>query len=153
MQDVKGFGCSRLRRILDNAADAVSSAFPKGKQQGDYDMVHGHHQMGLLRKKFQRRKSLCQQIVIISQPCCLYNIRVKIVMVGTNVSFQSRNEEFFARSRTIPHLGAWGRPESNQEIARRRTFGTSHKRSRRLVSLRLISTDIAEKGHLWMETS
>ena len=30
----QGFGCNHLRRILDNAADAVSSAFPKGKQQG-----------------------------------------------------------------------------------------------------------------------
>ena len=30
----QGVGCSRLRRILDNAADAVSSAFPKGKQNG-----------------------------------------------------------------------------------------------------------------------
>jgi len=53
----QGFGCSRLRRILDNAAGAVSSAFPKGKQKGDYDMVDGHQQMGLLPKKFHRPKS------------------------------------------------------------------------------------------------
>jgi len=31
--------------------------------------------------------------------------------------------------------------------------GTSHKQPRSLVSLRLIDTEIAEKGHLWMETS
>jgi hypothetical protein len=39
----QGFGCSHLRRILDNAADAVSSALSKGKQQGDYDVGAGPH--------------------------------------------------------------------------------------------------------------
>ena len=39
----QGFGCSRLRRSPDNTADAVSSAFPEGKQQGDYDVGAGPH--------------------------------------------------------------------------------------------------------------
>ena len=60
--------------------------------------------------------------------------------VGTSARFQSRNEDFFARSR---------RTRGCAEAYR----GTSHKQPRRLVSLRLIDTEIAEKGHLWMETS
>jgi hypothetical protein len=34
MQGVKGEAVVVLRRSLDNVADAVSSAFPKGKQHG-----------------------------------------------------------------------------------------------------------------------
>jgi hypothetical protein len=34
LQGVQGFGCSRLRPILDNEEDVVSSAFPEGKQLG-----------------------------------------------------------------------------------------------------------------------
>ena len=41
MEGVKGLAVVILRRILDNAADAVSSAFPKGKQQGDYSLGAG----------------------------------------------------------------------------------------------------------------
>ena len=36
----QGFGCSRLRLILDNTADAVSSAFPKGKQNEKHSQNH-----------------------------------------------------------------------------------------------------------------
>jgi len=36
LQGVQGFGCSRLRPILDNEEDAVSSPFPKGKQLGSF---------------------------------------------------------------------------------------------------------------------
>ena len=43
MQGVKGEAVVKLRRTFDNAADAVSSAFPKGKQQGEHRMVPGPH--------------------------------------------------------------------------------------------------------------
>jgi hypothetical protein len=65
--------------------------------------------------------------------------RMAIKEVGTGVDFQFRNEQFFARSR---------KSRDCAEAYR----GTSHKRSRRLVSLRLIDAEIAKKGHLWMET-
>ena len=38
-------------------------------------------------------------------------------------------------------------------LVRYSIFSTSQKRSRRLVSLRLIDAEIAEKGHLWMDSS
>ncbi len=74
--------------------------------------------------------------------------------MGTSVSFQFRNEQFSARSR---------KTRGCAEAYR----GTSHKQPRSLVSLWLIDADsavvamratmaksaIAEKGHLWMETS
>ena len=47
LQGVQGFGCSWLRRTLDNEEDAVSSAFPKGKQQGDYDVGARPHWRGI----------------------------------------------------------------------------------------------------------
>ena len=61
-------------------------------------------------------------------------------IMGTSVSFLFRNEQFFARSR---------KSRDCAEAYR----GTSHKQARRLVSLRLIDAEIAEKGHFWMETS
>jgi hypothetical protein len=36
--------------------------------------------------------------------------------------------------------------QENQGIARRRTFGTSYKRSRRLVRLRLVDADLPASG-------
>ncbi len=38
-QGVQGWRCSKLPRILGNAEDAVSSAFPQGKQQDDFFLV------------------------------------------------------------------------------------------------------------------
>jgi hypothetical protein len=42
----QGRSCSELPQALDNAGDAVSSAFPKGKQTGDFslfvDTTDGH---------------------------------------------------------------------------------------------------------------
>jgi hypothetical protein len=42
----RGRSCSELPQALDNAGDAVSSAFPKGKQAGDFslfvDTTDGH---------------------------------------------------------------------------------------------------------------
>ena len=42
----QGRSCSELLQALDNAGDAVSSAFPKGKQTGDFslfiDTTDGH---------------------------------------------------------------------------------------------------------------
>ena len=75
-------------------------------------------------------------------------------MTGTNVSFQFRNEYFFARL-------------SKSRDCTEAYVGTSHKQPRRLVSLRLIDADsavvakkatmaksaIAKKGHFWMETN
>jgi hypothetical protein len=49
MQGVKGEAVVKLRRTFTirqrrtSAADAVSSAFPKGKQQGEHRMVPGPH--------------------------------------------------------------------------------------------------------------
>jgi hypothetical protein len=43
IQDVEGEGCGHLRRILDDVGDALSSAFPEGKQHGEYKMVRAPH--------------------------------------------------------------------------------------------------------------
>jgi len=52
--------------------------------------------------------------------------------------------------------------QENQGITRSRTYSTPHlsacnaqagKQSRRFISLWLINAEIAQKGHLWMETS
>ena len=43
--------------------------------------------------------------------------------------------------------------QGNQGITRRRTSSTPHKESRRFISLWLIDAEIAQKGHLWMETA
>jgi hypothetical protein len=43
LQGVQGFGCNRLRPILDNEEDVVSSAFPEGKQLGCSFRLSGCH--------------------------------------------------------------------------------------------------------------
>ena len=43
--------------------------------------------------------------------------------------------------------------QENQGITQSRTYSTPHKESRRFISLWLINAEIAQKGHLWMETS
>jgi hypothetical protein len=50
MQGVKGEAV-RLRRTLENAADAVSSAFPKGKQHGCFS---GYHSL-CIPKEYSKR--------------------------------------------------------------------------------------------------
>jgi len=39
----RGWSCSHLPRALDNAGDAVSSAFPKGKQQAEKNIKQACH--------------------------------------------------------------------------------------------------------------
>jgi len=39
----QGCSCSRLPQSLDNAGDAVSSAFPKGKQHGEKHPIIGNN--------------------------------------------------------------------------------------------------------------
>jgi hypothetical protein len=46
MQGVKGEAVVVLRRALDNAADAVSSAFPKGKQHDCFSWFSGSLTVG-----------------------------------------------------------------------------------------------------------
>ena len=58
--------------------------------------------------------------------------RIKAVMVGTSVSFQSRNEAFFVRSR------------KTRDCAEAYTWYVAQ-------AIPQVDTEIAEKGHLWME--
>jgi hypothetical protein len=39
----QGCSCSRLPQSLDNAGDAVSSAFPEGKQHGEKNFIIGNN--------------------------------------------------------------------------------------------------------------
>ena len=55
-------------------------------------------------------------------------------MVGTNVSFQFRNEYFFARSR------------KSRDCAEAYNWYVAQ-------AMPQINAEIAEKGHFWMETS
>ena len=52
IQGVKGEAVVRLPRTLDNAGDTVSSALPKGKQQGEYYMFAELHNMWDYPKDF-----------------------------------------------------------------------------------------------------
>jgi hypothetical protein len=56
--------------------------------------------------------------------------------MGTNVSFQFRNEQFSARSRKVPPVaGRGGVPRYVAQASSQ------------------FDAEIAEKGHLWMETN
>ena len=48
----QGFGSSRLRRAIDNKADAASLAFPQGKQEGEYNKF-----LNLIVWRFHERHS------------------------------------------------------------------------------------------------
>ena len=70
---------------------------------------------------------------------------MNLTTLGTGVSFQFRNEQFFARSRTIPQDSGIGQPSGcpqgreawkprvNSRDCAETYVGTSHKRSRRLT--------------------
>jgi hypothetical protein len=78
--------------------------------------------------------------------------------MGTSVSFQFRNEQFFARSRTIPQDSGIGSAKGGPARARGTEAPSQIKGLRggvpRYVAQAIpqIDAEIAEKGHLWMET-
>jgi hypothetical protein len=49
-----------LPQILDNAGDAVSSPFPKGKQQGDYYVLAAFHNISPHPKGFITYETSCR---------------------------------------------------------------------------------------------
>jgi hypothetical protein len=78
--------------------------------------------------------------------------------MGTSVSFQFRDEQFFARSRTIPQDSGIGSAKGGPARARGAEAPSQIKGLRGGVpgyvaqAIPQIDAEIAEKGHLWMET-
>ena len=74
---LQGRSCSSLPQGLDNAGDAVSSAFLKGKQHSKKGVFIGCHQrLDLMMVAPITTQSLCLSRLTYNLMCCLCNDRV-----------------------------------------------------------------------------
>jgi hypothetical protein len=79
-------------------------------------------------------------------------------MVSTRVSFQFRNERFFARSKTISHLAKLEAPQADPKGEGQRPRVKSKDCAEAYIGcvaqeIPQIDTEVAETSHLWMENS